>query len=342
MLTLSTIAQEEEKFKPTMKFKGFTQLFYGASPENAPYGFTIRRLRIVPFGEITKNINYKFQFGFDKFSSSPVLDALINFKIKDEIQVQAGLFPAPGARSGAFGDATWSTTKMNLIQRSMHTQNYGSFMKTKGYRDIGLQIHGHLLDKKLYYAIMGANPNANDLFTPSVKSAGYSHNDNGWKLWSRIEYKPIDGMGIGGFIGMSDYRDSIAKEAQAFGGHFVYRSDGFRAFAEIVSGKNSDELDQSNFEYLGYFAELGYVINDKIMPVIGIDRFQPNKDGADKLGIKTYTNLTLGCNWYISKSVKLMANYILRMEDRDETMAPNDIDNNLFLISLQYIYNQSK
>lgn len=343
MLTLSTIAQEEEKFKPTMKFKGFTQLFFSASDyEDSPYGFTIRRLRIVPHGNITKNISYKFQFGYDKYSPS-VLDALLNFKIRDEFQVQAGLYPAPGARSGAFGDATWSTTKMNVIQRSMHTQNYNTFMKMKGYRDIGVQVHGHLLDKKLYYATMIANPNASDIFTPGVKTPAYSHSYNGIKSWTRLEFKPIEGMGIGGFVGVSSFKDSIDNQAQAYGGHFVYRSDNIRAFAELVAGSNNYDSDYvGDFDYMGMFVELGYVINGKFMPVVGFDRFQPNTDGPDGYGVEAYNNLTIGCSIFIDKSVKLMANYILRMEERDETIAPDDIDNNLFLISLQYIYKQGK
>lgn len=342
MVSITAFSQEEEKFKPTMKFKGFTQMFFSATdyPDEPPYGFSLRRLRIVPHGNLTKNITYLIQFAFDKQAAS-IKDARVNFKIADQFQVMAGQFAAPGARSGALVDSRWSTTKMNLIQRSMVTQNFGTYMKQNAYRDVGVQFHGFLLDKKLYYATMLANPSGKDLYSPSVKSPEYSHSPNGLKSWTRLEVYPVPEMGIGGFVGINNYTDTIDNLDNAFGAHVLYRKN-LRLFSEFVYGENTAVSDYlTDFKYMGYYFELGYVF-DKIMPIVGIDRYHPVIDGSDKFNVENYTNLTIGVNYYFSKNVKGMANYIARFEKMDEASGADDLINNLFVFGVQIYYKQAE
>ena len=340
-ISFSSFSQEEEnKFVPTLKFKGFTQLLFSATdyPDEAPYGFSIHRLRIMPYGNLTKNISYLFHFGYDK-QNAILFDAKINFKIVDQFQVLAGQFASPGAKSGTVADELWSTPKMNLFQRSMVTQNYNSNMNMLGYRDVGVQLHGYLFDKKFYYATMLANPVANNLFTPSVKKPAYQHEVNGIKSWSRIEFYPIKGMGIGGFVGLNTYKDSVDNFDNSYGAHFIYRSDGLRVFTEFISGeKTSDTEWGEDFKYNGYFLEIGYVFNKKLMPIIGVDMYYPKVNSYDSFNVERYTNLTLGLNYYIGKRIKIMANYVARFEKMNNDIDP--LTNDLFMLGLQFFYNQ--
>jgi len=340
IISLSSFAQEEEKYTPTLKFKGFTQLLFSATdyPEVAPYGFSVHRLRIMPYGNITKNISYLLHFAYDK-QNAILFDAKINFKIADQFQLVVGQLASPGAKSGTMSDALWSTPKMNLFQRSMVTQNYNAHMNMLGYRDIGLQLHGYLFDGKFYYATMFANPVASNLFTPSLKKPGYEHQANGIKNWSRVEFYPIKGMGIGGFFGLNSYKDSVENFDNSYGAHFIYRSDGLRVFAEFISGEKTADTDWVNdFKYRGYFLEVGYVFNKKLMPVIGIDRYYPKVDSYDNFNVENYTNLTLGLNYFMSKHIKLMANYVARFEKMSNNLDP--LTNDLFMLGLQFFYNQ--
>jgi len=330
MLSFSTQMAAD---KPDIQFKGLFQTWLSYAPtagtDDDGYGFTLRRLRLAPYGSFSETIKWGFQVCWDQ-QKAALLDAYLDFHLSPSFKIKVGQFPPPGTISAALT----SSGKLDLVERSMVTQRWNGFNLLTSYRALGIQAYGDFFDGKLYWALMLANPSATDLFTPRVSSPLYVHDINGITLWGRLEAKPIKGMSIGAFIGtgtatVEDH--PLDYKISTYGVHVFYTANAINFKAEYMAGKYGYEGFDT--KYNGYYVLLGYTF-DKIEPIVQYDSFTPIDGSADGLGVTRYSNITLGLNYFYNKNIKLQANYVLR--DESVTGGLEKLDNNIFYICFQY------
>lgn len=312
-----------------IKFKGLVQTWLSSaqqeSDDDTGYGFTLRRVRLKPYGSFSKTVKWSIQLAWDK-QNTALLDAFLDFIFSPQFKLRVGQFTAPGSVSGALT----SSGKLDLVERAAISQRWGGFSALTGYRGIGVQAYGDLMEGKLYYAVMVANPKTSALFTPSIKSTDYEHDHNGITLWGRLEARPTKGLRIGAFYGGGKEEDTDIVRS-SYGAHLFYVKGGINIKFEYIAGEHG--LDGAETKYSGYYAVLGYK-KDKWEPVVRYDVYSPNDGDPDGAGVESYNNITVGVNYFMSKKVKLQANYVIR----NETMAAGiaRIKNNLFYICWQY------
>jgi len=332
-----SLQTQKEEFKPTLKLKGFTHLYFSAGESNSDdflYGFSVRRVRVIPYGNLSEKITYKIQFAFDK-QTPTFLDATLQYNYSDLLQFQVGQFATPGPRTSALSSKYFGTSNQLFSQRAGISQEWFSQSGTKSGRDLGMEVHGKVLDKSLYYAVMFANPITTSLFTPSVKSGTLSHNDNGLKIVGRLEYYLLDDdLAIGGSACESSYTSSgIDNKIQYYSGHAIYRSDKLNVISEYILGNYG--MKDSLIGYNGFMVDLAYSIG-KIQPAVRFDLFSPLNGDPDGSGVEQYSTVAFGVNYYMNKKITIYADYYIRNE---KTMAGiDDLKNNLFLINFQFKY----
>ncbi len=344
LILLPFAIKAQEKVSPSIKLKSLAHLYFSyAEAENNedPYGFSIRRLRFKPYGDITKNVKWGFQFALDR-QEIKLLDVYVNFTPKKYLNIKVGQFAPPAAKSAALADDLFSLTKMICIERSTVTQNWLKNTGLYAYRALGLKIDGKILNEKLYYGIMISNPVGNSLFTPSIKHQNYTHNNRGYSLWARTEYKPVKELGIGGFGSFgnnknSDNVDIINTERTSFGTHVVYRENNIVLMTEYITGVV--KIDETEMKYDGWYFDFSYKIK-KIEPAFRYEFYNPNKANEDQFGVTQYNNYTVGVNFYPYKKIRVQANYVFKTEQMKANT--KQLNNNLFYINLQYVFSSSK
>ncbi|WP_430815933.1 porin [Carboxylicivirga sp. RSCT41] len=341
-------AQESPvKFSPTLKWTGFTNIWSGYAQRDsldAYYGLNVRHLRIKASGKLAPQVKYTVQFAFDR-GNPALLDVHLSYEHNDFFKVRFGQFGVPGAKTGALSSPMWSTTKMVFNDRSTITQNWMSNTGLKGYRAGGIMIYGQILKRKLHYFFMGAFPNTgpNYYWNSSVKNPSYEDNENRRALFTRLEYRPIDEieMGISYNIGKSS-GDTTTIDRASYSAHFLLKKEKLRLMAEYIAGENNHythNIRNKNYSYLGYLFELSYHLNSQIEPSIRFDSYQPDTNKTDNFGFNKYDNITLGVNYYPSKNIALMTNYIIRSESN----ISNDytLHNNILFVQLRFLFKAS-
>ncbi len=316
----------------SIKFKVLVQSWFSYGQQDidgidSGYGFTLRRVRFIPYGNLTKNITWTVHFAYDK-QNPIILDAFMNFKLSPGFQFKVGQFAAPGAISGALT----SSAALDLVERSPISQLWGGYSGLYGYRAFGAQVHGDLAGGKIYYAFMLANPKTTTLFTPTIKSPGYSHDKSGIMFWGRLEGKFIKGLRLGVFYGGGEETETEYVR-NSYGGFLIYKNNAFRVKTEYIAG----EYGPSGIEtkYSGLYGQATYKFG-KFEPALRYGVFQPNDGDADSNGVEQYSDITLGINYYYNKSVKFQVNYVIRSESMVGSL--DELKNDLFYINFQYLF----
>jgi phosphate-selective porin len=321
--------------KLDIQFKGLFQAWFSyapiASEDEDGYGFSLRRLRLAPYGSFSDTIKWGFQVAWDQQKAS-LLDAYLDFQFSPVFKIKVGQFPPPGTISAALT----SSGKLDFLERPMITEKWNGHNLLTSYRALGIQAYGDLIEGKLYWAVMLTNPSAADLFTPRVSSANYSHELNGITLWGRMEAKPVKGMSIGVFAstGKSNVYDELVDyKTSTYGAHFFYTAKPINFKAEYIAGEYG--FENSETKYNGYYILLGYTIG-KLEPIVQYDSYVPNVDSSDNMSIERYNNFILGLNYFLNDNVKLQANYVMRDESIEGFI--EKLDNNIFYLCFQYSF----
>jgi hypothetical protein len=312
----------------TIHFKGFTQMWFSYADtqvdDSSTYGFTLKRVHFMPYGNFGKKINWMIHVGYEGHPGLKLLDAFLEYNLSKKFRIKLGQFPAPGAPFRV-------TPKLDFVQRAPITQTWGGMNSLFGWRALGIQAHGNIMNGKLYYAVMLANPRTlGGFFTPSNNVPIFTNTAEGINLWARLEAKPIKGLKAGAFLGtgeQTDINEDTSFSTQSYGLHVEYRHQkGLYVKSEYISG------EKGSTKYSGMYATLGYKIK-KLEPIIRYDYCTPNDGNPDDLGVEKYTNITLGLNYYLNPNVKFQANYVARSEEG------TDLKNNIFYIHFQYFFN---
>ncbi|MCP5105755.1 MAG: hypothetical protein GY950_20370 [bacterium] len=326
MLVMPVQVQSE-----SIKFKGLVQTWLSyaeeGSGEDSGYGFTLRRIRFKPYGSFSEKIKWTLQVGWDK-QSAKLFDAYIDFIFSKGFKLRIGQYTVPGTISSSLT----SSAKLDFVERAAITQKWGSNNDLSGYRALGIQAFGDVMDGKLYYAVMLSNPRTTALFNPSIKSSGYDNDNNGLVFWGRVEAKLVKGLRIGTFYTGGKETDT-ELEKNSYGAHLFYVKNGLNLKAEYIAGEYG--VGDIKTKYNGLYALAGYKTG-KWEPILRYDFYTPNDDQSDSAGVKKYNNISLGINYYYTKKVKFQANYLVRTESMVDGF--DEIKNNLFYVCFQYTY----
>jgi phosphate-selective porin len=314
-----------------IKFKAAVQTWFSYTEQNADegngYGFTLRRVRLKPYGSLSKKINWTMQLAWDK-QTPKLVEVYLDYLHSTGLRFRVGQFTAPGTMSGTLT----SSMKLDFLERPMVTEKWSGHNGLSSFRAVGIQVHGDIIDDKLYYAFMIANPETSELFNPGIKSTDYFHADNGVMFWGRLETELTKGLKSGAFFGNGKDTDNNYKRT-TYGAHLFYVNKGINFKAEYIAGEYG--LDNAETTYNGYYAVLGYKTG-KFEPIVRYDCYAPNDGEPDGSGVETYANITVGLNYYHGKNIKFQANYVYR----DESMADglDKIKNNIFYVCFQYTH----
>lgn len=341
LLTITTVPalSQDEEFKPTFKWKGFTHMWGSYVQQDsldAQYGMTIRYLRMKAYGKLTPKLKWTVQYGFDK-GNPALVDVFMKYEHSDLLHVTVGHFPVAGAKSGVMTSSLWSTTKLKFNDRNTIGQNWATL--SGGYRNTGVMLSGGLWDKKLNYYIMPtmSKGGAGNFLNASVKSPWGNHSENGVALYNRLEAKPTDKIETGGSFhitdGVIDEATQIARSSYSI--YFLTRQEKLYVMGEVIGGNVTTEVDdvESKTDYFGYVAEAAYKVTDKVEPAVRYDSYTPSDGNPDKHGFENYNNLTVGLNYYPIKPVALMFNYVLRMETPADGF--EEINNDMIYLQLR-------
>lgn len=317
--------KNNKKYKENgVRFKGLMHVWYAVGMDSTESGystgFNLRRTRLKSYGNLNKSMKWYMQFAYDKQKPS-VLDAAIDIKFFKNVYMKIGKQVTPGSISGA----VTSVSKLKFVERAMFVKNWSNNSGLSSYRTIGVQIYGTLFNKKLLYALMAGNPDANNLFTPSVSNSDYSGNE-AIQLFARIEYNLFRKLKIGSFF-IDGSESLINSEKTSIGFHCLYNSSKIYAKGEYIQGNNIN--DDVKTVYSGAQVVFGYKIK-KIEPIIRYDYYISDPDASD---IKKYSNFTIGMNFIYSKNFKVLLNYVYRSEKINEVK--DFLNNDIFYINFQ-------
>jgi phosphate-selective porin OprO/OprP len=154
-----------------------TKVFLGDEAEKNVDTFSFRRIRLDLTGTVLERADYRL---LPDFAGGKVVvqDAWLDLKANDAVKLQFGKFKEP------FGlERLQSATALTFVERGLPTQLVPN-------RDLGVQVHGDVLDKKLAYFVGVFN---------GVADGGSSDGDvSDYKdVAARVFVTPVDGFGVG-------------------------------------------------------------------------------------------------------------------------------------------------
>jgi phosphate-selective porin OprO and OprP len=238
----------------SMNIRGYMQLdsrtFFdsGYSPGND--GFILRRVHPTISGTVFRDFDYQFMAEFGG-SSPSIYDAYLNYHPLPELQLEAGRFKTP------FG-LEWLQSAANLSfnERSLATD-------LVPLRDLGVELHGDLLDGRVNYAAGIFNSVADGA------NAANSDFDNNMEFIGRVFLEPFKKSKITALQGIGfglagSYGSQFTASALTSG----YKTDGqenFFAYTNGVTGNGAHwRISPQGFYYCGPLSLSGeYVLSDQ-------------------------------------------------------------------------------
>ncbi len=314
-----------------IKFVGLGQVWFSVGDQDIEaadtYGFTVRRIRLAPSGSLSKNIKWGFQFAWDK-QVAKVLDAYVLFQLSDNFNVKVGQFAPPAAKSAALTNSG----QLDFVERASITLRWADHSKLSGLRAVGVQIDGQLMEEKLYWAFMVANPQTLKIFDPSINLPDYEQ-QSGLTFWGRMEVRPLEGLNFGAFFGTGTEKD-ISNKKSSYGAHLFYVGNRWNLKLEYIAGIYG--LEARETKYNGIYSVVGFRVSKPLELAFRYGFYTPNNGFPNPLGVKKFNNITFGANIFCNHNIKFQVNYVIRQETMDVGMA--EMSNDLFYVMCQYSF----
>ncbi|HKX12731.1 MAG TPA: porin [bacterium] len=313
------IQTDDGKYK--LVFSGYAQFHfeYDRNKGENKFGFRVRRARLTFAGNIiNKSLTYKFQIDLVKFKDELLLDAYVNYKFYEQLEVRFGQQTVPYIRQH------WvSSSEQMFIDRSLASIEFINAIdqdtdkdglpdkRVRNGRDVGLMVHGRANGKKLeYYAgiFNGSGTNTINVNNDFLYAARAVYNIKGDFGYSESDYdfttSPAFFFGASGFYNEVDLS---ADKLSQLGAETGVKYKGLAMTGELFyrNTKPGDvELSKTN-DY-GYYAQAGYFVMPKRIEVaarasqIFLEGLQNDK-----------AEFQLGLNGYPlkSKNLKLQSDY---------------------------------
>ncbi len=324
-------------------------------------GFSIRRVRLRWYGNVTDRWKYHVQLSADGDHNDDKLDpATPDYQLKKNdvgVKLQDAFFvyklnPYFNVRVGQFKSRfspsyTTAGPKLPLCERPLVVD------KIARKREIGISVESprngqwdgrtwgaKIHDTPFFYAVGLYNGN----------SFNHMRNDNeNFMVSGMFLWRPSPHISLGTSYAYDqtgyDYETTVLGKAEEVDDHYVY---------SIANHKVADNLhlwdfnlafdwkpvhlqaeyitqdgDESKRQY-GYGIQTQIDLTDNFQFTARYDEFDPDVDDDNTLDSRWYT---VGCNWFIhGQNIKWQANYTLRKERHGEE------DNDVFITHFQVLF----
>ncbi len=275
----------EVRSRAPIRLQGYVQSRFTEAPgTNDP--FEIRRARLILTGDLSPAIDYYVQL--EAARSPALLDADISITLARVARLTAGQFKIPFSQENLIPD------NLTLpIERSLVVNNFvpGRENGSQG-RDIGAQLAGKFGSQRgsPFVEYAAGIFDGGGISQPALnrRKAGAG----------RLVLHPVTGLALAGdyYRGATGIRELRRERGDA---EFAYTRGHLLLQGEYLWGYDGPTHRR------GWYTMAVYRISPRWEGFFRWDAFDPNRH---KPGDTTVTYLT-GANWYLSRFVKLQANY---------------------------------
>ena len=342
-----------------LKFGGrimFDYAFWNTNVNGTDESFSgseFRRVRLFNSGQVYKNVKYKIQFDFsgEEVSFKDIYMEITKVPFLGNIKV--GHFKEPFRL-----EALTSSKYITFMERGLP-------MAFSAERNVGLMLHNSFIDNKLSIQagifqnrLSTEEQNGNRNITSRISylpinnndqllhlGIGFSNRKNFDNTYS-VSARPENHMGnrlISAVIGDVEQTNLIGTEMAWIMGPLSFQG-------EYIM--NTVDADQT-YNFTSYYGQISYFLTGEKRKyknsLAGFDRVSPGKNlgnegmGALELAARyssmdlseanggILNDITLGLNWYLNPSTRIMFNYVMGVADLNS----EDINENTFQMRMQ-------
>jgi len=298
-----------------LEISGFAQVLhrhYKLDSQND--SFSLPRVRLKFDGHAIPELGYRVQI--DVAASSDILrDAYIKYTKYPFANLIVGQTFIPFSE-----EQLYSTASLEFIDRTQVTS-------TLSYdRDIGVQLLGNVLNKKLSY---GAG-----VFNGSGRNT--TDNNDNKDMVARVVISPfkdndslLEGLSLGGAIqyGKQLRSGNTEGDRTVIGALAKYEYSKLKIQSEYLFRTEEQISGLSDKDADGWYVMSAYYLLPKLQGAIRYEQYDPDKD----VSRDREDRLTLGLNYFFNDYLKLQANYLFKDEQTEE-------GNDEFALQLQMRY----
>ena len=294
-----------------LKLGGYVQARFVHNSDQDEDSFSIPRARIGASGEVIENVYFKLQGDFGK-GKVKMTDGYIKLIHRENPDLTIGQFKVPYSP-----EVMSSSSKLDLIDRPVISSALGPD------RDIGLMVHGTLMDGRIGLWAGAWNGNG----------ANHSSNDNDRLLYgARIAREALAGdemkltLGLGAYtsedasvelkhIGeFAGDRASIGADAAIEYGPIMFKAEYHTGSLDPVAETDPETgltADVGEYDVDGLFVRTGYMILENRLQVVAQYETFNNEAAEDIDGI------SLGLNYFWAKHNHKAQIVYVRMNDAE-------------------------
>ncbi len=296
--------------------------------------FYLRRARLNATGAFAEQFDFRLEFdlagtlGSTNGLRAQMTDGYVNWNRYAFANVRAGQFKTPFGFEQLYADPRLLTIERSLVNDRLTLS-----------RQLGAQVGGELLDKRLSYAVGVFNGNG----------VNNSANDNSKFLWAgRLAVTPWKGSGpaawsVGGNVFQSEDTSLSLPDLGFEAGLFSGKRHGYGVDSQVEIGPVSfwaeylrvrfeptNRRPAASFDSDGWYAQAGvFLVPKKLQAVIKYETFDPSRSIASN----EVSTGTAGLNYYIKgNNLKLQLDYM-----RTDLPGNSDAQNKI-LLRLQALF----
>lgn len=275
------------------QISGFVNIRYQYDGADKTNSFDLRRARLNLQGNIAKPLTYRLQV---EFANAPrILDAHIQWKINDYVNIRAGQFKVPFS----IENVHYSPTSLEVMDNSLVIAGLSGYSDVSGVssagRDIGLSVNGTALNREGYSII--------NYSVGVFNGAGINRADvNKAKDYvGMLSLNPIKALTFAGY----HYNGRAGAQGDTFkrirtGVGAKYDDGKLLVRSEYIWGKTGDMKSE------GAYAVVGYHVHRMIQLIAKYDYFKRDTSDNDT----TQHNYTGGVNFIPIKYLRVQVNYV--------------------------------
>ena len=295
-----------DKIRPYLpKISGFMQFCYNYSETKDESNFAFKRVRVSLAGDIFKKMDYRLQV---ELTSPKIVDAYINYKPFNQLNIRAGQFKIPFAIENT---GYTPPTKFEFIEYPLALKNlmtldepiYSNGEKVATHkssgRDMGIMLYGGFF-KRDGYSILNY-----DLAVFNGAGINTKDTNKSKDICARLSIVPIDGLQFTGSYYWGEFSDG-EKEHKVHHLRRVRYSAGtcYDKGPVVVRGEWMGG-ETGTLESGGWYAMGGYRVLKSLMLLARYDTYKSNTHISDT----RQTNYTAGLMWRPLKFLCWHLNY---------------------------------
>ncbi len=284
------------------------------------YGFRVRRARMTGTAQINDRYSATIWYEFAGPTNN-LLDFYFDARFSSSFNIRVGQFIPAGQTHDT---ARLVSSRLLLVERPVMTRALATNMGYNAFRDIGIMAYGtHGI---FWYGVHAGNGTGRFNQTGTNIS---SRTPGSGLYGARVDATPIDGLTIGAHASINHQRDFSLNgsapydiNSRSVSGRILVDGLILPALykqAEFAMGVRDDT---QNFDYQGWYAELGYRVTDNLDVLVRYDVYEEEQSGTT---IRENQAINLGLLQYIKHDNREIARFGLNY--RRGTNGPGDFDN---------------